>query len=391
MYHIRLYNAIAKEGLALLDADDFTIREEAPEGILLRSQDLNQTELPASLLAIARAGAGTNNIPVADCAEKGIVVFNTPGANSNAVKELVIAALIIASRHLATAAKWVQRLEGDDLHSQVEAGKKQFKGTELVGKTIGIVGMGAIGSRIARDCVSLGMRILAFDPYFKGDAAWKHSASIVRVDDLEDLVSQSDFITLHVPYNKGNHHLIHAQLLAQAKPNAVLLNFSRSDLVDTEALLSALNEDRMQSYLTDFAEPRLMHHPKVVVFPHLGASTEEAEINCAIMAAESLRDYLLTGDITNSVNFPDVQLPMRSPLRLCIFNRNVTNMIGTISTALADRNINIEHIVNRSQGDFAYTMVDIGREAEEDLQSAIDYLHAQEGIIRIRLLTNGVE
>ncbi len=385
MYHIKVYNAIAHEALERLDANAFAITDADPQGILLRSYNLRQETLPDSLLAIARAGAGTNNIPVEECAGKGIVVFNTPGANSNAVKELVIASMIIAARNLVSASRWAQTLQGD-IEKQTEAGKKQFRGQELTGKTIGIAGMGAIGSRLARDCVSLGMRVLAYDPFFTGDAPWMNSASVRQVDKLELLVQESDFITLHVPYNKLNHHLMNKKMLKKMRPGAVLLNFSRGPLVDADALLEQIGKGTGNRYITDFPEEKLIGQDGVLLYPHLGASTGEAEVNCAMMAVESLTDYLANGNIKNSVNFPDVHLDGLSVYRFCIFNRNIVNMIGKISTALAERQINIEHIVNRSKGDYAYTMVDIGDVDPAVVQEVTEFLREQEGIVRVRVI-----
>lgn len=388
MFPIRIYNSIATAGLSHLDEHYFTFSDEQPAGILLRSQDLHKETIPDSVLAIARAGAGTNNIPISTCSERGIVVFNTPGANANAVKELVIAAMIMSARHLLPACNWAKALTGEDIAQQVEKGKKQFVGTELRGKTIGVIGLGAIGHRIAQNTADLGMKVKGYDPYMKRKPIWLSAMHIELVDDLKSLAETCDYITLHVPYNASNHHLINADFLSICKPELILLNFSRGELVDTEALIHALDEKRIAGYSTDFANPMLLNRDDVLAFPHLGASTTEAEENCAIMASDSMRDFLLYGNIHNSVNFPDVSLELTSPYRLCIVNRNIANMVALISNALGARGINIDSIQNRSRGEYAYTLVDI-EEAEKAVLDEIKRgLESQEGIIRTRLIRN---
>lgn len=388
MYHIRLYNSIAQEGLSHLEPENFTISDENPSGIILRSQDLHDEVIPDSVQAIARAGAGTNNIPIDACTERGIVVFNTPGANSNAVKELVIAAMIAVSRNLMPAVRWARHLEGDDLGKQAEKGKKQFVGSELLGKSLGIVGLGAIGHRIAQNAADLGMKVKGYDPFMKTKPIWLSAMHIDIVNDLESLIADCDYITLHIPYNKANHHIISKEMLALSKPNAIWMNFSRGELVDIDALVVALDEKRIGGYSTDFADARLLSRNDVLTFPHLGASTVEAEVNCAIMAADSMRDFLLYGNIRNSVNFPDVRLELHTPNRLCIINRNIANMVALISTALGERGINIDNILNRSRGEYAYTLVDIGEVDPEKLQEVKTFLDEQPGIVHARLIRN---
>ena len=388
MYHIRIYNSIAKEGLSLLDENRFAISDENPVGIMLRSQDLHKEVLPEEVLAIARAGAGTNNIPVDTCTESGIVVFNTPGANSNAVKELVFASMIIMARNIAPAATWVQQLTGEGLSAQVEKGKKQFVGTELLGKSIAVIGLGAIGGRIAQNASHLGMKVIGYDPFMKNKPVWMSATHIDIVSDVEEACAKSDYITLHVPYNKTNHHLIGEAILQKIKPNAVLLNFSRGELVDVDALVNALDEKKIAGYATDFIADHLVGRDDVLLLPHLGASTKEAEINCAIMAAESMRDFLLYGDIKNSVNFANVHLDLNSKYRLSIINRNIANMVALIATALGERNINIDNILNRSRGEYAYTIVDFGEVSADVLTDVKTYLDEQPGIVRARLIEN---
>ncbi|MFR3288626.1 MAG: 3-phosphoglycerate dehydrogenase family protein, partial [Enterococcus casseliflavus] len=345
MFQIKTFNAIAPEGLQRLEKEKYAINEsDQPQGILLRSQKLHDYAFPESVLGIARAGAGTNNIPVKACTEKGIVVFNTPGANANAVKELVIASLLLSVRPILRGAQWVQTLSGDNVEEQAEAQKSQFAGTELEGKKLGIIGLGSIGAMVANDAYRLGMEVVGYDPYVSVDTAWTISRRVKRANDIAEVFSTCDFITVHVPLMENTHHLVGEAELAKMKPTTKLFNFSRKEIVDTDAVLRALKADRLAGYTTDFADEQLLHNEKVLVLPHLGASTEEAEVNCAKMAARTLKKFLEFGTIKRSVNFPTVEMAFHSPYRLTIINRNVPNMLGQISSIIAESGINIDNM-----------------------------------------------
>ncbi|MFD2391293.1 phosphoglycerate dehydrogenase [Enterococcus gallinarum] len=389
MYQIKTFNAIAPEGLQRLDKEKYAINEsDEPEGILLRSQKLHDYPFPKSVLGIARAGAGTNNIPVKECTEQGIVVFNTPGANANAVKELVIASLLLSVRPILQGAQWVQTLNGSDVEEQAEANKKQFAGTELEGKKLGVVGLGSIGAMVANDAYRLGMEVVGYDPYVSVDTAWTISRRVKRANDLAEIFTTCDFITLHVPLMENTRHLVGKNELAKMKPTAKLFNFSRSEIVDTAAALAALDNNEIAGYTTDFADERLLGHDNVLVLPHLGASTEEAEINCAKMAARTLKKFLEFGTIKRSVNFPTVEMAFHSPYRLTVINRNVPNMLGQISSIIAESGINIDNMLNRGRDDFAYTLVDVGATDAALLEAVADKLRAKEDIIRVRVIKN---
>lgn len=389
MYQIKTFNAIAPEGLQRLDKEKYAINEsDEPEGILLRSQKLHDYPFPKSVLGIARAGAGTNNIPVKECTEQGIVVFNTPGANANAVKELVIASLLLSVRPILQGAQWVQTLNGSDVEEQAEANKKQFAGTELEGKKLGVVGLGSIGAMVANDAYRLGMEVVGYDPYVSVDTAWTISRRGKRANDLAEIFTTCDFITLHVPLMENTRHLVGKNELAKMKPTAKLFNFSRSEIVDTTAALAALDNNEIAGYTTDFADERLLGHDNVLVLPHLGASTEEAEINCAKMAARTLKKFLEFGTIKRSVNFPTVEMAFHSPYRLTVINRNVPNMLGQISSIIAESGINIDNMLNRGRDDYAYTLVDVGAADAALLETVADKLRAKEDIIRVRVIKN---
>ena len=389
MFQIKTFNAIAPEGLQRLEKEKYAINEsDQPQGILLRSQKLHDYAFPESVLGIARAGAGTNNIPVKACTEKGIVVFNTPGANANAVKELVIASLLLSVRPILRGAQWVQTLSGDNVEEQAEAQKSQFAGTELEGKKLGIIGLGSIGAMVANDAYRLGMEVVGYDPYVSVDTAWTISRRVKRANDIAEVFSTCDFITVHVPLMENTHHLVGEAELAKMKPTTKLFNFSRKEIVDTDAVLRALKADRLAGYTTDFADEQLLHNEKVLVLPHLGASTEEAEVNCAKMAARTLKKFSEFGTIKRSVNFPTVEMAFHSPYRLTIINRNVPNMLGQISSIIAESGINIDNMLNRGREDFAYTLADVASEDEALLNQLADKLRENENIVRVRVIKN---
>ena len=389
MFQIKTFNAIAPEGLQRLEKEKYAINEsDQPQGILLRSQKLHDYAFPESVLGIARAGAGTNNIPVKACTEKGIVVFNTPGANANAVKELVIASLLLSVRPILRGAQWVQTLSGDNVEEQAEAHKSQFAGTELEGKKLGIIGLGSIGAMVANDAYRLGMEVVGYDPYVSVDTAWTISRRVKRANDIAEVFSTCDFITVHVPLMENTHHLVGEAELAKMKPTTKLFNFSRKEIVDTDAVLRALKADRLAGYTTDFADEQLLHNEKVLVLPHLGASTEEAEVNCAKMAARTLKKFLEFGTIKRSVNFPTVEMAFHSPYRLTIINRNVPNMLGQISSIIAESGINIDNMLNRGREDFAYTLADVASEDEALLNQLADKLRENVNIVRVRVIKN---
>ncbi|WP_269924024.1 phosphoglycerate dehydrogenase [Enterococcus innesii] len=389
MFQIKTFNAIAPEGLQRLEKEKYAINEsDQPQGILLRSQKLHDYAFPESVLGVARAGAGTNNIPVKACTEKGIVVFYTPGANANAVKELVIASLLLSVRPILRGAQWVQTLSGDNVEEQAEAQKSQFAGTELEGKKLGIIGLGSIGAMVANDAYRLGMEVVGYDPYVSVDTAWTISRRVKRANDIAEVFSTCDFITVHVPLMENTHHLVGEAELAKMKPTTKLFNFSRKEIVDTDAVLRALKADRLAGYTTDFADEQLLHNEKVLVLPHLGASTEEAEVNCAKMAARTLKKFLEFGTIKRSVNFPTVEMAFHSPYRLTIINRNVPNMLGQISSIIAESGINIDNMLNRGREDFAYTLADVASEDEALLNQLADKLRENENIVRVRVIKN---
>lgn len=389
-FAIQTLNAISPVGLQRLDRDVFDVGTdiEAPRAILLRSADLHSVPIPDSLYAVARAGAGTNNIPVDRLAAQGIPVFNTPGANANAVKELVIAGMLLAARNLYHAADYTrnlvaeQQLSGAELDKQVEAGKKQFAGFELPGKTLGVIGLGAIGVLVANAAQSLGLKVLGHDPAVTIKAAWQLSPNVEQVASVEELLSRSDMVTLHVPLVEGTRGLIDARRIALMPQGSVVLNFARGGVVDEEAVLAALDSGHLHSYVNDFPTEAGAVHPRVIALPHLGASTGEAEDNCAVMAVDQLADYLQHGNIRNAVNFPDVVMA-RTPgtTRLGIFNENKPNMIGQITAVLAEAGLNVAEFTNKSRGDHAYTLVDVEGQVEDTLKEQI---LAIDGIIRAR-------
>ncbi|OGB25487.1 MAG: 3-phosphoglycerate dehydrogenase [Burkholderiales bacterium RIFCSPLOWO2_02_FULL_57_36] len=386
-YQILTLNQISGKGLQRLPATRYAVgpKVEQPDAIMVRSHDMHEMKIAPGVLAIGRAGAGTNNIPVAEMSKRGVPVFNAPGANANAVKELVLASLLLASRNLIPAINYVAGLNVDapDLDKQVENGKKQFAGVELPNRTLGIVGLGAIGSMVADAAIKLGMKVIGFDPEITVDAAWRLPSSVAKANRIEDVLRQSDFVTLHVPLIAATRNLLNAERLAIMKPEAVLLNFSRDAIVDDQAVVAALRAGRLKAYMCDFPSPALIGEPGVVALPHLGASTEEAEENCAVMVADQIRCYLEQGSIANAVNFPNVEMPRESPFRMSIANANVPNMLGQISTAMAAAGLNIHNMVNKSRGDMAYTLLDVDSPIPE---SAIAAVSAIEGVLAVRAI-----
>ncbi len=379
-------NAISARGLARLP-EPYTVGGDIadPDGILVRSANMHEMEIPASVRAIARAGAGTNNIPVKKLSERGIPVFNAPGANANAVKELVIAGMLLGARNIVPAIKFVEGLSGTDeeMHRATEAGKKQFAGMELPGRTLAVIGLGAIGSYIAEAAIKLGMNVVGFDPAITVDAAWRLPSQVKRAENVEDALRMADFVTLHVPLIDATRNLINAQRIGVMRHDAVLLNFAREGVVDNAAVIEALDANKLQAYICDFPANALKGHAKVVALPHLGASTEEAEENCAVMVAEQLTDYLENGNILNSVNFPNVSMARESAYRIAVANANVPNMVGQISSVLAAAGLNIHNMVNKSKGDMAYTLVDVDSAATD---TVMQQLSAIAGVLAVRYL-----
>jgi D-3-phosphoglycerate dehydrogenase / 2-oxoglutarate reductase len=384
---ILTFNQISAQGLHRFPQARYHVGKsiDHPDAIVLRSHDLRDTPIPASVKAIGRAGSGTNNIPVAEMSKRGVPVFNAPGANANAVKELVFAALLLAARNVVPALGYVAGLDARDAHleERVEAGKKQFAGVELPGKTLGIIGLGAIGSLVADTAIKLGMKVAGFDPEITVDAAWRLPSSVRRAHSIEELVRQADFVTLHVPLVPMTRGLIEARRLAAMKPGAALLNFARDAIVDEDAVVAALRAQRLKYYLCDFPSAKLLGEPGVVALPHLGASTEEAEENCAIMVVDQVREFLENGTVANAVNFPNVDMMRESPFRVAIANSNVPNMLGQISTAMAKAGLNIHNMVNKSRGEMAYTLVDVDSPIEARVIEAIARI---DGVLSVRAI-----
>jgi len=382
---ILVLNHISPTGLKRLPAERYhVVRESArPDAVLVRSADMHGTPVPQSVLAIARAGAGVNNIPVADMSTRGVPVFNAPGANANAVKELVLAGLLVAARNLAPALAFVSRLDGDDatLARRVEEGKKEFAGCELPHHTLGVIGLGRIGSLVADAGIKLGMNVLGYDPEITVDAAWKLPSEVKRAHSVDEVLRGSHFVTVHVPLNGATRSLIGPANMQHVRQGAVLLNFSRDGIFDDEAVIGALESGRVKSYVTDFPSRRLLGRKGVVALPHLGASTREAEENCAVMVIDQLRDFLEQGNVTNAVNFPNVAMPRETAYRLAIANRNVPNMVGQISAALGRAGVNIHNMMNKSRGEMAYTLVDVDSEVQ---QPVVDAIASIDGVLSVR-------
>lgn len=387
MYKILTLNNISVAGLERLPRDQYEVASEIqhPDAILLRSFNMHDMDIPASVRAIGRAGAGVNNIPVDKMSKRGVPVFNAPGANANAVKELVLAGMLIAARNLIQGWDFARELNGDDaqISKQVEAGKKNFAGIELPGRTLGVIGLGAIGVQVANAACALGMKVIGYDPDITVQSAWKMSSDVEQATGIDDLLSQVDFVTFHVPLVDATRHMINAERLRIMKGNVVLLNFSRNGIIDDEAVVQALEDARVYAYVCDFPSNLLKNHPRVVTLPHLGASTKEAEDNCAIMVADEIRDYLEHGNVRNSVNFPKVYMKRYEGYRLAIVNENVPNMLGQISTTLADSGLNIVDMINKSRGDLAYTLVDVDAEVA---RQCIDRISSTAGVLAVRAL-----
>ncbi len=387
MYQIKTMNKISQAGLDRLPADRYTVGDgvENEAGILVRSAKLHDYDFPDSLWAIARAGAGVNNIPVDRCAEAGIVVFNTPGANANAVKELVICALLLASRDILGGSVWVreQAAAGADVAAVVEKGKSAFVGPELYRKTLGVLGLGAIGALVANAALGLGMEVYGCDPYLSVDAALRLDRHVHVVKDAAELYRVSDYVTVHVPYTDATRHIIDADALARMKDGVRVVNLARGELVDTEAMLAALRSGKAARYVTDFPDNALAQADGVVPIPHLGASTPESEDNCAVMAADELRDFLENGNIRNSVNFPNAAMERSGAQRLCVIHRNIPAMLANITFQLSNGGVNVENMTNKSRGDRAYTILDVGTPVDEAVLSDIRKLP---GVIRMRAI-----
>lgn len=386
-YKILTLNNISVCGLERLPRDRYEIASEIqnPDAVLLRSFAMHDWPVPATLKAIGRAGAGVNNIPVPQMTAKGICVFNAPGANANAVKELVLAGMLLAARNICAAWDYTRKLQGTDaeLSKQVEAGKKNFVGIELPSRTLGVIGLGAIGVKVANAARALGMRVIGYDPHITVSNAWQLSSKVEQASSVNEVAAQADFMTLHVPLNDTTRQLINTTLLNTAKSGLILLNFSREGVVNEEALFEALEAGKLRSYVCDFPTNRLKDHPRVIMLPHLGASTGEAEDNCAVMVADQLRDYLENGTIHNSVNFPEVAMPRNGSARLAIVNANVPHMIERISKAISGAGINIQDMLNKSRGDIACTLVDT---AEPVPEVAVAQIASVEGVLNVRSL-----
>ncbi len=387
MYNILTLNNISQLGLDKLPTQDYAISDNhsSPDAIILRSYKMHDMEIPASLKAVGRAGAGVNNIPLDKMSEAGIPVFNAPGANANAVKELVVASLFMAARNISQAIQYTEGLQGDDaeLSKLVEAGKKKYAGYELPGKTIGVIGLGAIGRMVANTCIDLGMKVIGFDPGLTVDGAWHLSSRITRANSVEETLSQVDFLTVHVPLIDATRDLINADNVNKMKPSAVVINLARGGIINDEAVCDAVDAGKLATYVTDFPNNRTKQTPGVIGLPHLGASTGEAEDNCAIMVAEQVKDYLETGNIVNSVNFPNVSMPRGTDHRLVVCNANVPNMVGQISTIMADANLNINDMINQSRGEIAYTIVDVDSEIPA---SVVETIKSLDGIMIARAI-----
>jgi D-3-phosphoglycerate dehydrogenase / 2-oxoglutarate reductase len=387
MYKIQTLNNISVVGLNRLPRETYEIASEIsnPDGILLRSYKMHDMELPESVKAIGRAGAGTNNIPVDRMTKIGVPVFNAPGANANAVRELVLAGMIMACRNLGPAWDYARGLEGDDaeISKQVEKGKKNYVGFELPGRTLGVVGLGAIGVKIANAAHALGMNVIGYDPTITMKSAWQLSSDVEEALSVDDLLSKADFVTFHVPLVESTANMINAERIKIMKDNAIILNFARNGIIDDEAVVPALDSGKLYAYACDFPSNLLKDHPRCITLPHLGASTSEAEENCAVMVAEQVRDYLENGNVTNSVNFPEINLGRIEGFRLAVVNSNVPNMLGQISTDLAEAELNIIDMVNKSRADIAITLLDVDKEPD---QATLDRILAIEGVLSVRCL-----
>ncbi|WP_299070289.1 3-phosphoglycerate dehydrogenase family protein [Accumulibacter sp.] len=390
MYKVRTYNKISVKGLDRFPRQAYEVGSDIahPDAFLLRSQKLQGIDVPASLLAVARAGAGVNNVPVAEYGKQGIVVFNTPGANANAVKELVMAGMLLSARGIVDGMNFVQSLgdlkDAAEMSARLEKEKSRFAGHEISGKTLGIVGLGAIGSMVADMALAMGMQVVGFDPVLSIDAAWRLSNEVSRMENLQSLLARSDYVSLHVPAVDATRHMLNSDTLAVIKEGAVLLNFARDAIVDSAAILRSLDSGRLGKYVCDFPEPTLLGHPKIIAMPHIGASTEESEENCAVMAANQLVDYLENGNIVNSVNFPKISME-RSPgtSRITFANENVSGVLGHVLSVLADNKVNVVDMMNKSRGELAFNIVDVEREPGD---AVIDAIKTSAHVIRVRVI-----
>ena len=389
MHQVRTYNALSDKGLSRFSADKYVVSEDCavPEAFMLRSQKLHTEVVPDSLLAVARAGAGVNNIPVANYTEQGIVVFNTPGANANAVKELIVAGLLLGSRDIYGGMTYVQELghidDSAEMGKLLEKEKKRFAGTEIVGKTLGVVGLGAIGSIIANLALDLGMNVIGYDPAISVEAAWQLSSQVERMESLEKLLASADFVTLHVPAIPATKHLINTKTLSGMKATAKILNFAREEIVSTDDMVNALDKGVISGYISDFPAPALLGRKDVILMPHIGASTEEAEENCAVMAADQLKDFLENGNIYNSVNYPPTKMSRNGGSRMTFTNSNVPKVLGQVLSVLADANLNVVDMVNKSRGEIAYNIIDIEGDIDE---AVIGKVASVDGVMRVRLI-----
>jgi len=385
MYKILTLNKISDSGLASIKNENYQItsEEKNPDGIILRSFAMHDMELPKSLLAVARAGAGVNNIPLDKCAEAGIVVFNTPGANANAVKEMVVAGMLMSNRKVVDGINWAQTLKGQgDVAKMVEKGKGDFAGGELYGKKLGVIGLGAIGVLVANAAVSLGMDVVGVDPYISVEGAWSISRSVGRAADFDEIYKDCDYITIHVPFNDATKSMINAEAISKMKKGVRIMNFSRGEIVDNAAIIKAVKDGTVARYVTDFPVDELLGIENIITIPHLAASTPEAEENCAVMASRQLKDFLETGNIKNSVNFPNCEMPYTGKKRLCIVHKNIPNIIGPLTTAPANKGINIGNMISKSKGDFAYTMLDI----DDEDNGVSEELKNVAGVISVRAI-----
>ncbi|SEH64214.1 D-3-phosphoglycerate dehydrogenase [Halobacillus karajensis] len=388
---IKTLNNIAACGLDVFGEESYTIDHDSenPDAIIVRSHNMYNMELDENIKAIARAGAGVNNIPVEDCTERGVVVFNTPGANANAVKEIVLTSLMALSRHIFSGVNWAKTLEGegDRIPALVEKGKKQFIGKEIKGKTLGVIGLGSVGSLVANDALDLDMDVIGFDPFVSVNTAWNLSSNVQRAMRIEELFSRSDYITVHIPLTNDNNGMFNEEAFNMMKKGVHILNFSRGELVNEEDMAAALESGKVDKFVTDFPNENVLKMKNAIPLPHLGASTKESEENCAVMAARQVRDFLETGNIKNSVNFPNASLPYTGKRRVTAFHDNVPNMVGQLTSVLSDDSLNIADMVNRSRGDSAYTMIDIENKVEDtvipDLEEKIRQI---EGIVTVRII-----
>ncbi len=388
MYKIQTLNKISPKGLDYFQREDYEVASELlnPDAVVVRSFKMHEMEFDKNLKAIARAGAGTNNIPIDKCSEKGIVVFNTPGANANAVKEIVIASLFLSSRDIANGIAWSQSIkdEGDNVPSLVEKNKSNFAGCEIKGKTLGVVGLGAIGAMVANSALDLGMNVVGYDPYLSVEAAWELSSKVKKATGLETLLSEVDYLTIHVPLLESTKGLLNSEKFAMMKDNIKIINFSRGGLVDDDDMIEALKSGKVSTYVTDFPEAKLLGVKGIIPIPHLGASTAESEENCAVMAVEQVKEYLENGNIKNSVNFPNAILPRNgADNRIIIANKNVPNMIGEITSVLAENSLNIQDMLNKSRNDLAYNIIDVDGDVTD---AVVEELHSIDGVITVRAL-----